>query len=272
MPISPVILITGASSGIGAATARLFTQHGYRAVLAARRIERLQALADEIQGKGGEALPVQADLSRLEEAQSLARRAIEHFGQVDLLFNNAGFGRLDWLEALDPLKDIQAQVQVNLVGLIQMTQAVLPHMIERRSGHIINMGSMASFVATPTYSAYAASKFGVRGFSEALRREVGVFGVRVSGIYPGGVVTEFANVAGIRQKTGFSTPPFLELSAEEVARAVLRLAHRPRRALILPGVMKLAVWANSLSPALLDWAVERLFVKKERDPGIGKQE
>jgi short-subunit dehydrogenase len=264
MPTSPVILITGASAGIGAATARLFAQNGYRVALAARRIERLQALADEIQAKGGEALPVQADLSRLEDAESLARGAIDHFGQVDILFNNAGFGRLQWLENLDPHKDIQAQLQVNLVGLIQMTQAVLPHMIERRSGHIINMGSIASFIGTPTYSAYAASKFGVRGFSEALRREVGVFGVRVSGIYPGGVETEFAGVAGIQRKTGFSTPPFLELSAEQVARAVLRLARRPRRAMIIPGVMRVATWANTLSPALLDWAVERLFVRKER--------
>jgi short-subunit dehydrogenase len=269
MPVSsPVILITGASSGIGAATARLFSQNGYRTVLAARRMERLQALADEIQATGREALPIQADLSQREEAESLARAAIEHFGQVDILFNNAGFGRLQWFENLDPQKDIQAQLQVNLTGLIQMTQAVLPHMIERRSGHIINMGSIASFIATPTYSVYAASKFGVRGFSEALRREVGVFGVRISGIYPGGVETEFAEVAGIQRKTGFSTPPFLELSAEQVARAVLRLARRPRRALIIPGVMRVAIWANSVSPALLDWAVERLFVRKERDPSL----
>ena len=261
---APVILITGASSGIGAATARLFAQQGYRAVLAARRMERLQALADEIRAAGGETWPVAADLGKLEDAQSLARAAIDHYGQVDILFNNAGFGRLEWLEKLDPQKDIQTQLQVNLLGVIQMTQAVLPHMIERRSGHIINMGSIASFVATPTYSVYAASKFGVRGFSEALRREVGVYGVRVSGIYPGGVETEFAEVAGIQRKTGFSTPPFLELSAEQVARAVLRIARRPRRAMIIPGVMKLAVWANSLSPALLDWMVERLFVRKER--------
>jgi hypothetical protein len=228
-------------------------------------MERLQALADEIRAAGGEAWPVATDLSKLEEAQSLARLAINHYGQVDILFNNAGLGRLGWLEKLDPQVDIQTQLQVNLLGLIQMTQAVLPHMIARRSGHIINMGSIASFVATPTYSIYAASKFGVRGFSEALRREVGVYGVRVSGIYPGGVdETEFAEVAGIQRKTGFSTPSSLELSAEQVAGAVLRLARRPRRAMIIPGVMKLAVWANILSPALLDWMVEKLFVRKER--------
>lgn len=264
MSIQPVILITGASAGIGAATARLFAQKGYRVVLAARRMERLQALAQDIRAQGGEALPVAADMSRLEDVQALARAALEQYGQVDVLFNNAGFGRLDWLENLDPLKDVQEQIQVNLTGLIWLAQALLPHMIARRSGHIINMASVAGLVATPTYTVYAATKFAVHGFSEALRREVGIHGIRVSGIYPGGVDTEFAEVAGIHRTTNIYTPRFMNLSAEQVAQAVWRLARRPRRMLVIPWTLRVAGWANAIMPGVLDWAIEKLFVAPER--------
>ena len=260
----PVILITGASSGIGAATARLFGREGFRVVLAARRFDLLQALAQEIQAQGGQALPVAADLTRLEDIQALVRATLEHFGQIDILFNNAGFGRLDWLEALDPLDDIQSQVQVDLLGLMWMTQAVLPHMIHRLSGHIINMASIAGLIAPPTYTVYAASKFAVRGFSEALRREVGLYGIRVSVIYPGGVATNFGQHARIHRKTKVTTPSALLLSSEDVARAVLRLAHHPRRSLVIPWPMRWAVWLNSLFPGLIDRIIEQRFVRPER--------
>jgi NADP-dependent 3-hydroxy acid dehydrogenase YdfG len=263
----PVILITGASSGFGEAVARLFTEKGYRVVLAARRFERLQALADEIVAKGGQALPVKTDVSRLEDIQQLVHVTLKEFGQIDVLFNNAGFGRLDWLEKLDPHADVQAQLDVNVLGLIWMTQAVLPHMIARRQGHIINMASVAGLIATPSYAVYAASKFAVRGFSEALRREVGVYGIHVSTIYPGGAETEFAQVAGIQRATNIHTPSFMVLSAEEVARAVWRLAQRPRRSLVMPWLLGLAAWGNAFFPGLYDWVIERLFVLPERHGG-----
>jgi hypothetical protein len=233
-------------------------------VLAARRFDLLQALAQEIQAQGGQALPVAADLTCLEDIQALVRAALEHFSQIDILFNNAGFGRLDWLEALDPLDDIQSQVQVDLLGLMWMTQAVLPHMIHRQSGHIINMASVAGLIAPPTYTVYAASKFAVRGFSEALRREVGLYGIQVSVIYPGGVATDFSQHARIHRKTGVTTPSALLLSPEGVARAVLRLAHHPRRALVIPWPLRWAVRLNGLFPGLVDRIVEQRFVRRER--------
>lgn len=260
----PVLLVTGASSGIGAAVARRFAEEGYRLALAARRLERLEALAQELRARGGQALPVAADLSRPEDIQRLTKVALEEYGQIDILFNNAGLGRLNWLEALEPVEEVQAQIQVNLLGVIWMAQAVLPHMIERRSGHIINMASLAAWIAPPTYSVYSASKFGVRGFTEALRREVSLYGVHVSGIYPGAVDTEFGTQARIQRKTGITTPPRLRLTAEEVAQAVWRLAQRPRRAVILPGYMRWVIVLNTLFPALVDWAVRRYFVARER--------
>jgi short-subunit dehydrogenase len=266
MEQSPVILITGASSGIGAATARLFCERGWRAVLAARRNERLEELVQEIQGKGGTAFAVPTDVSAVGQLEDLVKSALQRFGHIDVLFNNAGFGRLDWLEDLDLQGDIANQIEVNLIACIQLTSLVLPQMIARRNGVIINMSSLAGWIGTPTYSVYAASKFGLRGFTEALRREVGVFEVKVCGIYPGGVETEFAEKAHIRRRTRLTTPGWLRLEAVDVAHAVWSLALRPRRALILPRPMLFAVWANSLFPGLLDWITERGFVRRERSP------
>jgi len=261
---SPVVLITGASSGIGEATARLLGREGYRLVLSARRYERLESLAQELKQVGGEALPVQADLMRREDIQRLVQRAMERFGQIDVLLNNAGLGRMNWLEKMETSRDIEAQLRVNLLGVIYATQAVLPNMIARHSGHIINMASMAGLIGVPTYSVYSASKFAERGFSEALRREVRIWGIRVSVIYPGGVATEFSEHTGINRKTGVTTPSFLSLSPQDVAQAVLKVVRRPRRAVILPPVMNIAVWLNAITPGWLDWIIEQRFVKPER--------
>ncbi len=263
-PRQSVMLITGASSGIGAATARLFAHQGYRVVLAARRLDRLESLSREIRTSGGDALAVSADITRQDEIEHLVLAALEHYGRIDLLLNNAGFGRLDWLEKLDPLEDIEAQIRVNLLGTVQMTRAVLPHMLAQRSGHIINMASMASFVATPTYSIYAASKYALRGFTDALRREVQPLGIHVSGIYPGAVTTEFSEHARIRRRTGVTTPARLRLSAETVAASVLQVARRPRRAVILPAVMRWVIWLNAAFPGVMDTLIERSFTRRER--------
>ena len=264
MPERPVILVTGASSGIGEETARLFAHQGFRVAMGARRLDRLESLAEEIRQIGGEALPVSADLTQLDDIRHLVQKTLDRFGRIDVLLNNAGFGHLGWLEDLDPVLDIQAQLQLNLVAVIQTAREVLPYMIERRSGHIINMASVAGLVASPTYSVYAASKFGVRGFSEALRREVGVFGIHVSTLYPGGVRTEFKAHTGAQRKTGSTTPDWLRLEPEEVARAVLKLVEHPRRQQILPWVYYIPLWTNSLFPWLADWLLERKFTRPER--------
>ena len=165
-----VVLITGASSGFGMDAARLFARQGCKVVLAARRIDRLQALAESIQAEGGEALAIPVDVTNRHEIDSMVQATLDVFGRIDILFNNAGFGRLNWLEELEPERDIETQVQVNLLGTILTTRAVLPHMLARQEGHIINMSSMAGMIAAPMYTIYAATKFGVRAFTDALRR------------------------------------------------------------------------------------------------------
>jgi short-subunit dehydrogenase len=259
-----VVVVTGASSGIGEATALEFGRQGARVVLAARRLDRLEAAAQAIRAGGGEALPVAADLSRGEDIRGLVQRTRDHFGRIDVLFNNAGFGRIGWLENLDPDKDIAAQFEVNVLGVIQTTRQVLPVMLEQRSGHIINMASMAGLVGTPTYTVYAACKYAVRGFSEALRREVSPWGIKVSVVYPGGVATDFASHAGIQRKTKITTPKWLVLTPVDVGRAVAGLVRRPRTDLVFPWPFRFSAWLNFLLPWAVDMSTVRGFTIPER--------
>lgn len=260
-----VVIVTGASSGIGEATAREFGREGAKVVLAARRVDRLQSLAQEIEAMGAEALVVQADLSKLEDIQKLVAQTLEKFDRIDVLVNNAGFGRLDWLENLDPVKDIQAQIDVNVMGVIQTTRQVLPVMMKQRSGCIVNMCSMAGLVGTPTYTIYAASKHAVHGFSEALRREVKPWGIDVSLVYPGGVVTEFGQHAGIKRKTKATTPKFMLLTAEQVGQAVVKLVRRPRRMWIIPWLWSVTAFMNKFIPGFVDYTTITRFTIPERE-------
>ncbi len=262
-----VVIVTGASSGIGEATAREFGREGAKVVLAARRVERLEAVAQEIQGMGtsAEALVVPADLAKLDAIQNLIDRTLERFGRIDVLFNNAGFGRLGWLETLDPVKDIEAQYAVNVLGYVLTTRLALPVMIQQHSGHIINMASLAGLAASPTYTIYASCKFAIHGFSEALRREVKPWGIRVSVIYPGGVTTEFGQHAGIQRKTKATTPAFLRLTGEEVARTVVGAVRRPRPTIVTPWLWNFTVYLNKLWPALGDYTTIRGFTIPERE-------
>ncbi len=268
-----VVIVTGASSGIGEATAREFGREGAKVALAARRVDKLQSLAEEINkmGTGAQALVVQADLSKLEDIQKLVSLVLEKFGRIDVLINNAGFGRLDWLENLDPVKDIQAQIDVNVMGVIQTTRQVLPVMIGQRSGSIINMCSMAGLVGTPTYTIYAASKHAVHGFSEALRREVKPWGIDVSLIYPGGVVTEFSQHAGIKRKTNATTPKFMLLTAEQVGKAVVKLVRRPRRMWVIPWLWSVTVFMNRFLPGVVDTTTINNFTIPERADELNKK-
>ena len=263
-------MITGASSGIGRESARLFAREGCQLALAARRLERLNGLADEIRQAGGEAEVFQTDLNLRDAPAGLAQAVLDRFGCVDVLVNNAGFGRLDWLEELDPVEDIVAQLQVNLVAPIVLTRHLLPQMIDRGKGSIINVASLASFIPTPLYSIYTSSKFGLRGFTDGLRRELRSKGINVTGIYPGFTTTEFIEHVGRLSSQGSRTPRFLWLSAEQVARQVVQAAWRPRRAVIMPWFLGIVLAFDALFPgitdAFLDWYFShRIKLRIEND-------
>jgi NADP-dependent 3-hydroxy acid dehydrogenase YdfG len=262
-----VVLITGASSGFGADAAHLFAKEGAAVVLSARRIDRLQVLAQQIQEEGGEALALPVDISERVEIESMMQAVFEIYGHVDILFNNAGFGRLDFLENLNPPRDIETQVAVNMLGTIQVVRVILPYMIARRQGHIINMSSMAGMIGAPTYTVYAATKFGIRGFTEALRREVSPFGIKVTGIYPGPAATEFGLHTGTAEfKKSFKVPGWTTMKSEDVARAVVKVAKHPRRTVVLPWWFRPIIWVNALFPGLVDAVVARNFTSKYHVP------
>jgi NADP-dependent 3-hydroxy acid dehydrogenase YdfG len=255
-----VVIITGASSGFGEHAARLFSREGCPVVLAARRREKLEILAKEIRAAGGEVLPIVTDVTQHDQIQAMVKTTIEKYSRIDILFNNAGFGRLDWLEALDPIQDIERQIVADLLGVIWSARAVLPQMYGQRSGHIINMSSIAGWAAPPLYSIYSAAKFGIRGFTEALRRETAPMGIHVSAIYPGSSPTEFQKHIGENKaKKRFSTPEWLRVTPEEVAQGVVDLAKRPRRSVFLPRIMGLSVFLNSHFPGMSDRAQMKAF-------------
>lgn len=258
-----VVLITGASSGFGEDAAWLFAHEGCKVVLAARRIDRLQMLASRIQDAGGEAIAIPMDIINADDVKNMVNSVIDLYGQIDILFNNAGIGRVGWFEEYSMERDIETLINVNLIGTMRVTRAVLPHMLSRRQGHIINMISIAGFVSAPLISSYSASKFGLRAFTDSIRREVAPLGIKVSGIYPGFAKTEFGQHIGSNEAYGSIRDKInLHMSSAYVASRVLDLAKRPRRKLIIPWWANIVAAFVTLFPTLVDW-ISYFFVKSK---------
>src|SRR4051794_13984130 len=188
MPDS-VAVVTGASSGIGAATAVVLAREGYAVALAARRAERIEEIAAQISADGGKAIAVPTDVSDVDAARSLIEKTKQELGSVDVLINNAGVMLLGPILGAE-LEHWQRMVNVNLLGLMYCTHAALPIMQEQNSGHIVNVSSVAGRVARFGSGVYNATKFGVGAFSESLRQEGVNFNVRVTIVEPGFVDTE----------------------------------------------------------------------------------
>jgi short-subunit dehydrogenase len=249
-----VVLITGASSGFGEDSARQFALEGCKVVLAARRLDRLQALAAEIQNAGGEALAIPVDLNEPAEISVMVQTALDLYGKIDILFNNAGYGSVDWFEKLDPERNIETIIKVNLIGTMLVTRAILPHMLKRRKGHIINMVSVAGLISPPLITTYSAGKYGVRAFTDGLRREVRPFGIRVSGIYPGPAVTEFGKkLKRTKSRETIKKLKYPHLTSEYVAKCVVDVAKRPRRTLVIPWWFRIVTTFDTLFPVVVDW-------------------
>ena len=182
-----VVVITGASSGLGEATARRLAREGAKLVLGARRLERLQTLAGEL-SLGDDAV-VQTDVTDYEQVRHLVDHAVQTHGRVDAIINNAGLMPLSPLEALK-VEDWDRTIDVNLKGVLNGIAAVLPHMKEQQGGHVINVSSVAGHTVSQGGAVYSATKYGVRVISEALRQEVKPYNIRTTVISPGAVATE----------------------------------------------------------------------------------
>ena len=190
-----VVVITGASSGLGEATARHLAAQGAIVVLGARRADRIEALAEELTAAGRRARAVPTDVTDRDQVRHLVDTAVEEFGRVDVMLNNAGLMPLAPLERLK-LDEWDQMIDVNIKGVLYGIAAALPHMKEQRSGHIINVSSVYGHVVDPGATVYCATKFAVRALSEGLRREVKPYNIRTTVISPGAVSTELLEHIG----------------------------------------------------------------------------
>ena len=285
------ILITGASSGLGAAIARELATAGHRLALTARREDRLDDLAREVRALGGDALSLPDDLADPDAPGRIVAAVAAHFGGLDALINNAGIGLPRYYAESDPAA-LREQVVVNLAAPIVLTRHALPHLIDSR-GSVVNVGSAITAVANPILGAYGATKAGLAYWNDALRREVRRRGVSVSLVDLGPVATEFFEAVRRRAESDDETarplgvdpapdavynamrdrpPALMTTPAEVAARRIVGLLDRPRRRLALP---RRVVWPFRLAgaffglfPGLADAAISAMIRRVERARGV----
>lgn len=223
-----VVIITGASSGIGRATAIKLAQSGAQVMLTARREDRLKQLQQEITSAGGSAAYHRADITKADEVVEVAHQTLSSFGRIDALFNNAGIMPLSMIDKLH-VSEWEQMVDVNIKGVLYGIAAVLPHMLERGQGHIINVSSVAGHVIFPGAAVYCGTKYAVRAITEGLRTDLrGKAGIRVSLISPGAVSTELSHtITDPDIIAAFKASDVTPLPAESIAGAVQYALEQP---------------------------------------------
>jgi NADP-dependent 3-hydroxy acid dehydrogenase YdfG len=234
-----VALVTGASSRIGEAAARRLAEDGASVVLVARRRDRLESLTAEIEQAGGTALAVQADISDRAQAEAAVQQAVERFGRLDVLINNAGLMLLGPVVGADP-DEWDRMIAVNAQGVLYTTHAALPYLLKsaedgpRQVADIVNISSIAGRVASNGFGVYNMTKFGVNGFTEPLRQEVTKRHVRVGVLEPGGVTTELMshNTGAVREEIDHFHATTETLNPEDIADGIAYMVTRPRHASI----------------------------------------
>jgi short-subunit dehydrogenase len=272
--VRKVVLVTGASAGIGAAVAREAAKEGYDLVLTARRADRLQTVANECRALGSGVLVVPADLSDAEAPAAILRETVDHFGGLDVLVNNAGFGLPSMFADSDPA-ELRRQLEVNFVAPLLLARHAAPYLVER-GGTLINISSAITNVAVPALGAYGATKAGLVYFNTALRRELGGKGVHVCLVEPGPIKTDFFNeITPRKPNPGYN--PLLDAPiglvtapVESSARRIVSLIRRPVRRLAVP---RRFVWPwrffcrlLELCPPVGDAAIASVVRFVERQP------
>ncbi len=260
-PSGSVVVITGASSGIGRAAAVAFAQGGARVVVAARRSEPLRTLVGEIEQAGGQALAVPVDVTDEGEVRALAERAVQHFGHLDVWVNNAAvtvYGRFQDT----PPDAFRRVVETDFFGYVHGARAALPHFQRQGRGVLINNASVHGVGGSPYITPYVASKFAVRGFSEALRQELRGTGISICTILPAAIDTPLFQHAA--NYTGRALKPLNPTyDAVDVAKAMVRCAERPRREVFVGNAGRMLALLHTVAPAVYERVMARQVERDE---------
>jgi short-subunit dehydrogenase len=240
-----VVLLSGASSGIGWAAAKAFADEGALLMLAARRLNRLKELAASVQAAGAKAEFMETDVQDYRQIARLVETTLQRYGRLDVLVNCAGVGVFGPFHQ-QPWEGVQRSLRTNLEGAMALCHAVLPHMIERRSGVIVNVSSVVGKRSAPLLAAYCAGKFGLWGFSQTLALELRPHGIHVCHFCPTSTATEFHSVAGMEQThRGMHSP-------EQVALALVEAVVQRKSEHIMSFTERVLIKSHLLAPALTD--------------------
>lgn len=259
-----IILITGASNGIGKQLAIDFAKRGAVVIGCGRSIARLKAVLKEVRQTSPASAMMGCDVSDVEQVHGMIEKILTDFGRVDILINNAGIGmRKPFAET--SLSIIEEIMRINYFGAVYCTHELLPSMIARGDGHIVNISSVAGKIGTLNMAAYCASKFAMNGWSESLYHELKPFGVNVSLVCPGPVHTGFSRDFHDSEP---QSPPSLFVESSAVSQAVFKVIERNRFELIMPRWLALMCWVKRLSPGLFRYLAQRRFRRHVVVPGV----
>jgi len=253
-----LVLITGASSGIGRASAFQFAKKGANLILVARDKAKLDKVANELQKFNGSTLVFECDVSKKDDVEKMAKIILEKYDSLDILVNNAGFAIYGSVSKLT-IEEIESQMATNYFGMVYCIKNFLPAMIKKKSGHIVNVASVAASFGLPGIASYCASKFAMLGFSEGLKHELKGTGVGITVVSPIMVRTSFFDHQSFEKMPKYSPT---SLSAETVANAVLKAANSPRLEIIVPSVVRGAVWMKETFPYLINPILGSAFKKQ----------
>jgi short-subunit dehydrogenase len=249
-------VITGASSGIGQECAEEFAKLQASLVLVSRDKNKLEETARKLSKYKTDILVCPCDISDKEQVSQMSRAVLEKFGTIDILVNNAGFGIYGVIKDTT-IEDIELQMATNYFGMVYCIKAFLPKMLEKKSGHIVNVASVAASFGIPAMASYCASKFAMLGFSESLYHELKGTGVGVTVVSPIMVKTNFFNNKSFDKMPRYSTA----LNANTVAKAVVRAASSPRLEIVVPQLIRIAIWMKQTFPYLINPIVGGIFRK-----------
>ncbi|ERI10140.1 SDR family oxidoreductase [Aneurinibacillus aneurinilyticus] len=255
-----IIAITGASSGIGKSCALLAAKLGATPILLARSEDSLRAIVEEIKHKTSNIGFHSLDVTNMEQIDDVVANIHAQYGRIDMWINNAGYGIFSSFTDTT-LEDIQGMMNVNYLGTVRCTRAVLPYMLKQKSGHIVNVASVAGKLATPKSSGYSASKFAVIGFTQSLRQELKGSGVSVSSVNPGPVCTPFFDHADPAGDYRRSVEKFM-VTPESVAQAILHTIHTRQGDITIPRYMQIGVVLSHLFPRFFERLIAPLLNKK----------